>query len=84
MMMENKELLEKYFVEKDRSKQLSLLKDYMFSLSPEELKIFMLEPLDFLEKALKSSTVSEERKGKILAHLDEMIFLMKGKVRAER
>ena len=81
--MENKELLEKYFVEKDRSKQLSLLKDYLFSLPPEELKTFMLEPLDFLEKALNSSTVSEERKGKILAHLDEMIFLMKGKVRVE-
>jgi len=82
--MENKEFLEKYFAEKNRTKQLSLLKDYMFSLSQEDLKSFMLEPLDFLEKALNSSAVSEERKGKILSHLDEMIFLMKGKVRAEQ
>ena len=82
--MENKKLLEQYFTEKDRTKQLSSLKDYMFSLPPDELKNFMLEPLTFLEKALKSSAVSEERKEKIFAHLDEMIFLMKGKVRTEQ
>lgn len=80
--MENNQFLEKYFTEEDRQKQLSLLKDYMLSLPPEELKMFMLEPLNFLEKALKSSSVSEERKQKIFAYLDEMIFLLKGKVTA--
>jgi hypothetical protein len=78
--MENNKFLEKYFAEKDRQKQLSLLKDYMLSLPPDELKKFMLEPLDFLEKALKSTDISEERKRRIFDHLEEMIFLMKGKV----
>jgi hypothetical protein len=82
--MENKngKFLEKYFAEEDRKKQLSLLKNYMLSLSPEDLKKFMLEPLDFLEKALKSSEVKPEQKKKIFDHLDEMIFLMKGKMAA--
>ncbi|HFA50455.1 MAG TPA: hypothetical protein ENJ95_15690 [Bacteroidetes bacterium] len=80
--MENNKFLEKYFAEEDRKKQLSLLKNYMLSLSPEALKKFMLEPLDFLEKALKSTEVSDERKKKIFEHLDEMIFLLRGKVAA--
>lgn len=78
--MDDNKFLEKYFTEKDRQKQLSLLKDYMLSLPPDELKKFMLEPLDFLEKALKSTDVSEERKRKIFDHLERMIYLMKGKV----
>ena len=83
ILMENKELLEKYFAEKDRTNQLSLLKDYMLSLSPDDLKDFMMEPLNFLEKALKNSAINDKRKQKIFEHLDEMIFLMKGKRRAE-
>lgn len=74
------QILEKYFAEKDRKEQLNLLKDYMLSLSPDELKKFMMEPLNFLEKVLKNSEVSDERKQKIFAHLDENIFLMKGKM----
>lgn len=77
---QQEKFLKKYFSENGRVKQLSLLKDYMLALPPEELKKFMLEPLDFLEKALKSADVNEERKRKIFDHLEEMIFLMKGKV----
>lgn len=80
--MENKIFLEKYFSEKDRKKQLSLLKNYMLALSPTDLKQFMLEPLIFLEKALNSSDVSAEKKKRIIDRIDEMIFLLKGKVAA--
>ena len=80
--MENKVFLEKYFSEKDRKKQLSLLKNYMLALSPIDLKQFMLEPLVFLEKALNSPDISIEKKKKIIDRIDEMIFLLKGKVAA--
>ena len=71
--------LEKYFAEKDSKIQLSLLKDYMLSLSPDELKNFIMEPLNFFENALNSSKVSNEKKQQIFSQLDKMIFLLKGK-----
>ena len=77
--MKNEIFLEKYFAENNSEKQLSLLKDYMLSLSPDDLKNFIMEPLNFFEKALTSSKVSKEKKQHIFSHLDKMIFLLKGK-----
>jgi len=77
--MKNEIFLEKYFAEKSNEKQLSLLKDYMLSLSPDDLKKFIMGPLDFFEKVLTDSKISTEKKQHILAHIDKMIFLLKGK-----
>jgi len=77
--MKNEIFLEKYFAEKNNAKQLSLLKDYMLSLSPDNIKKFIMAPLDFFEKVLADSKVSDKKKQHILAHIDKMIFLLKGK-----
>ena len=82
MENKNEKFLKIYFEERDRKKQLNLLKNYMLSLSAEDLKEFMLEPLNFLEKALLSSDISDDRKKKIFENLDATIYLLKGKVAA--
>lgn len=71
--------MKKYFAETKREKQLSMLKDYMLSLSPEELTEFVKEPIRFLGEALKSSEVSDESKASIFEKLDELTFLLSGK-----
>jgi len=80
--MENKQkaFLKKYFAEEDRQLQLNMLKDYMLSLSLEDLTAFTMEPLLFFEQALTSPAVSEELKNKIHNQLGEMAFLLKGEV----
>ena len=82
MENKNEKFLKKYFAEEDRQKQLGMMKDYMLSLNLEELIAFSKEQTDFLGKALKSPDVSDEIKMKIFDNLDEMIFLLKGKVAA--
>lgn len=82
MKSNHQEFLDKYFAEENRKKQLSMMKDYMLSLSPEKLIEFMNEPMRFFEKALKNPEVSDDTKKKIFDHLDEMTFLLKGKVTA--
>ncbi|HFA50423.1 MAG TPA: hypothetical protein ENJ95_15525 [Bacteroidetes bacterium] len=77
-----KKFLEKYFAEENRVKQLSMLKEYMLSLSLDELLAFNKEQCDKMEKILRSPDVSDERKQKIFDNLDEMIFLLKGKIAA--
>ena len=80
-MNNNKEqFLKKYFAETRSDKQLSMLKDFMLSLPPDELKAFVLEPLQFLSEALQSEKVSETNKAKIKEKLEELTFLMSGKV----
>ncbi|HFA50425.1 MAG TPA: hypothetical protein ENJ95_15535 [Bacteroidetes bacterium] len=59
-----------------------MMKNYMLSLSLDELLAFNKEQFEFLEKALKSSDVSEDVKNKIFNSLGEMEFLMKAKVAA--
>ncbi len=80
--MENKNsvFLKKYFAEQNRQQQLNMLKDYMLTLSLEELTSFTLEPIHFLGDALKNPDVSDEMKSQIHNNLDELAFLMKGKV----
>ena len=79
-MLTNREaFLKKYFAEPKRDKQLSIMKDYMLSLSPEELTEFVKEPIRFLGEALKSKEVSEESKARIFEKLDELTFLLSGK-----
>jgi hypothetical protein len=80
--MENKkeQFLKKYFAEPRSDKQLAMLKEFMLSLSPDELKAFVMEPLQFLLEALKSEEVSEVNKAKIKEKLEELTFLMTGKV----
>ncbi len=75
----NDQFLEVYFAESSRVKQLSMLKDYMLSLTPEELTEFVKEPIRFLGNALKSKDVSEESKERIFEKLDELTFLLSGK-----
>lgn len=80
--MKNKkeQFLEKYFAEAKPEKQLSMLKDFMLSLPPNELKAFVMEPLHFLSEALQSEKVSDMNKAKIKEKLEELAFLMTGKV----
>jgi hypothetical protein len=77
--MKNEAFLNGYFAEPKREKQLSMMKDYMLSLPPEELTEFVKEPIRFLGEALKSKEVSEESKASIFEKLDELTFLLSGK-----
>ncbi len=80
--MKNKkeQFLKKYFAETHPEQQLAMLKEFMLSLPPDDLKNFVLEPLRFLEDALKSEAVSDSDKAKITRKLEELTFLMAGKV----
>lgn len=79
MLTNNEAFLKKYFAEPKREQQLSMMKDYMLSLSPEELTAFVKEPIRFLGEALNSKEVSEESKARIFEKLDELTFLLSGK-----
>ncbi|MCC6727600.1 MAG: hypothetical protein IT258_24050 [Saprospiraceae bacterium] len=76
---QNDNFLLAYFAESSRVKQLSMMKDYMLSLSPEELTEFVKEPIRFLGEALQSNEVSEESKASIFEKLDELTFLLSGR-----
>lgn len=80
MSESNDQFLQAYFAESNRVNQLSMLKDYILSLSPEALTEFVKEPIRFLGEALESKDVSEESKARIFEKLDELTFLLSGKV----
>ena len=79
MESNHQEFLDKYFAEQDRASQLNMMKHYMLSLSPEDLKSFFKEQLDFLEKAIRDPKVKMEIKDNIDNNLGEMIFLLENK-----
>lgn len=79
MKNNHEKFLEKYFAENDRATQLGMMKDYMLSLSPEDLKQFIKDQLEYLRKAMLDPNVSEEMKNKIDNGLGEMAFLLKSK-----
>ncbi len=75
--------IEKYLSEKDRQRQLTFLKDYMLSLTLEELKAFVLEPLRFFGNALKENKLSPVQKKRLFKELDSVIALLKMKTPAK-
>ncbi|MEK7256437.1 MAG: hypothetical protein AAB316_16905 [Bacteroidota bacterium] len=66
---------EKHDQEKNHFRQLLLMKDYMLSLSAEDLTDFMDEPIRSLTQAAKEKQLTPDQRKRLMKMLDDFIEL---------
>jgi len=82
MTSKHQAFLDKYYAESDRYLQLTMLKDYMLSLSPEVLTEFVQEPIRFFAKELEENKLTAPQRKHLFEELDEISALLKMKALA--
>ena len=80
MTSKHQTFIDKYFAEKDRFQQLTMLKDYMLSLPVEDLLEFTMEPIKSLGEELKGDKLTKAQRKHLTEQLEEMATMLRMKV----
>ena len=75
MISKHQAFWEKHDQEKTHFRQLLLMKDYMLSLSAEDLTDFIDEPIRMLTQAIEEEQLTLDQRKRLMKVLDDFIEL---------